>query len=51
MAVMMGARKNRARHGDKECAYGCCRSYYGSKKAARRAVRSREKQEWKNDND
>ena len=48
MPAMIGARRNRARHGASECPYGCCRSLVtGTKEKTRRVLRTREKRAWR----
>lgn len=48
MKGMLGGRKNRAEHGDKQCTYGCCRSLVtGDKSKTRRILRQRDKRQWK----
>lgn len=45
---MLGNRRNRNRHGARECRYGCCRSLVTGRKAkTRRVLRAREKRAWK----
>jgi len=47
---MLGNRKNRGRHGDRYCPYGCCRSLVtGKKSKTRRILRTRDKRAWVKD--
>jgi hypothetical protein len=53
---MMASRRNRARHGLRECEYGCCRPWgYGvtdrnRRRLAHKVLRRREDIAWRNDN-
>ena len=42
---MLGSRRNRCRHGAKECVFGCCRDR--DKKGVRRVIRTREKRQFR----
>lgn len=45
---MLGDKRNRIKHGIKECTYGCCRSLItGTKSKTRGILRTRENRKWK----